>query len=151
MNGQRPHSRPHGFTLLELLVALAIVAILCGLAWPSYGPVMQQARRNEARLALLELQYALERHYLRHFAYTDQLETPAESGGLGRSAATSSGAYRLSVALREHGQGYVAEAVAHEQGPQSRDAACMRFTIDEKGVRSARDARGVETTAQCWR
>ena len=42
-----------GFTLLELLVTLAIVGILTAIAWPGYGAVMRRAQRDEARLALL--------------------------------------------------------------------------------------------------
>ncbi len=53
----------HGFSLLELLVTLAIVGILTAIAWPGYGAVMQRAQRNDARLALLGIQYAEELRY----------------------------------------------------------------------------------------
>jgi type IV pilus assembly protein PilE len=140
-----------GFTLIELVIALAVVAILCAIAWPGYGAVMHRAQRTEARLALLDLQHAEERHYMRHFAYTDRLEEATSAGGLGKSARTATGAYALSIALREDGQGYVAQAIAHPQGRQARDWTCASFTMDETGQRSARDADGRDTTAACWR
>jgi type IV pilus assembly protein PilE len=139
-----------GVTLLELMVTLAVLALLCAIAWPGYGAVMQRAQRIEARLALLELQHAQERHYLRYFAYTDRLEEATSTGGLGRSARTATGAYSLSVRLRNAAQGYVAEAVVHPDGRQAGDATCARFTLDETGQQSARSADGQDTTAACW-
>lgn len=140
-----------GFTLVELLVALAVLALLCAIAWPGYGAVVHRAQRTEARLALLELQHAEERHYLHTFAYTDRIAEAPDAGGLGRAAVTGSGAYELSVTLRNEGQGYRAEAVVRAGGRQARDFACARFAIDETGRRSSQDAQGRDTTDECWR
>lgn len=139
-----------GFTLIELLIALAIVAILSAIAWPGYGAVIRRAQRQDARLALLELQHEQERHYLRHFAYTDRLTASRADGGLARSGHSPSGEYLLSVTLRADGQGFVAEAVADTQSRQAHDRQCARFTVDEKGRRTATDSTGNDSTAACW-
>src|SRR5690606_39968109 len=114
-------TRGRGFTLIELLIALAVVAILSAIAWPGYGAVIRRAQRQDARLALLELQHAQERHYLRHFSYTDRLTASRADGGLARSGHSPSGEYRLSVTLHADGQGFVAEAVADTQSRQAQD------------------------------
>lgn len=140
---------PHGFTLIELLIALAVVAILSAIAWPGYGAVMQRAQRHDARLALLELQHAQERHYLRHFAYTDQITAARTDGGLGHSG--RAGDYRLSISLDANGQGYTAHAVPEPATRQARDLSCARFTLDHTGGHAATDSSGADSTAACWR
>lgn len=145
-----PHGiTPHGFTLIELLIALAVVAILSAIAWPGYGAVMQRAQRHDARLALMELQHAQERHYLRHFAYTGQLTAARADGGLGHSE--RAGDYRLSITLDADGQGYTVHAVPEPATRQARDLACARFTLDHAGRHAATDSSGADSTAACWR
>lgn len=139
----------HGFTLIELLIALAVVAILSAIAWPGYGAVMQRAQRHDARLALLELQHAQERHYLRHFEYTDQLTAARTDGGLGHSGGV--GDYGLSINLDANGQGYTAHAVPQPGTRQARDLACARFSLDHTGRHAATDSSGADSTAACWR
>jgi type IV pilus assembly protein PilE len=143
--------RRAGFTLIELMVAMTIVAILGAIALPGYGEVVRRAQRQDARLALLELQHELERYYLSRFTYTDRITGPRDAGGLGYRDLSRGGDYRLSVRMREDGQGYVAEAVPVAGGRQARDTQCARFTVDEKGSRTATDAGGADSTALCWR
>ena len=58
-----------GFTLLELLVVLAIVAAVSTLALAGYEGIMLKARRTEGRAALLELLTQQERHFSQHHSY----------------------------------------------------------------------------------
>ena len=140
-----------GFTLPELLVTLAIVGILSAIAWPGYGAVMRRAQRDEARLALLGLQYAEELRYQNLLSYSDAIDTPAATGGLGLSARSASGSYRLTVELLDSGQRYLASARPVSPGPQAADRVCALLTIDEAGRRNASDADGRDTSAICWR
>ena len=140
-----------GFTLLELLVTLAIVAILAALAWPGYGAIIQRAQRNDARLALLAIQHAEEVHYQRFNAYTEALALPGSSGGLGLADRSSSGSYALTVSTSDDGQHY--SAMARHAGPGAAGPGpCLRkLLIDEKGQRAATDASGADNTETCWR
>jgi type IV pilus assembly protein PilE len=143
--------KQHGFTLLELLVTMAIVGILTAIAWPGYGAILRRAQRDEARLALLGIQYAEELRYQNLLAYGDRLAEPLARGGLGLAERSSGGNYRLAVELRNDGQRYLASARPVAQGRQSGDRACALLTIDEAGLRTAADADGRDTTALCWR
>jgi type IV pilus assembly protein PilE len=140
-----------GFTLLELLVTLAIVAILAALAWPGYGAIIQRAQRNDARLALMTIQHAEEVHYQRFNAYTEALTLSGASGGLGLDDHSDNGSYALSVSTSDDGQHYSAMARTTAQGRQAADRACASFLIDETGQRAATDASGADNTEACWR
>jgi type IV pilus assembly protein PilE len=139
-----------GFTLLELMIALAIVGILSAIALPGYSAVLMRAQRNEAKLALLEVVHAEERHYQLHLAYTDDFEPSLQAGGLGLDARSDTGNYLLSVTLRADGQGYIAIARPDPAHRQAGDRDCARITLDSSGRRGAADSAGNETTGRCW-
>ncbi|MDH4449053.1 MAG: type IV pilin protein [Rhodoferax sp.] len=58
-----------GFTLIELMIVVGIIAILAGLAWPSYQESVRKGRRAEARVALNQLMLAQERYMTQTGAY----------------------------------------------------------------------------------
>ena len=53
--------RPRGFSLIETMIALVVVSVLAGLAYPSFLQLLRKARRGDAIMALLDLQQAQER------------------------------------------------------------------------------------------
>lgn len=61
--------RQSGLTLIEILVALVIVAILATIAYPSYRQQVQSARRADAQQALLGLASAMERYHTQNLTY----------------------------------------------------------------------------------
>lgn len=65
----RSYSRIIGFSLIELLVTLLIVAILLSIAWPSYQAQINKARRTEAMAALSGLAQAMERYAAHKHSY----------------------------------------------------------------------------------
>ena len=60
---------PHGFTLIEMLVVLAIVMILMVVAYPGYATYVVRAKRVEAQAALLEQMLQQERYFTQHNTY----------------------------------------------------------------------------------
>jgi type IV pilus assembly protein PilE len=81
--------RKKGFTLIELMVAVAIVGILAAIAIPSYQESMRKSRRADAQSALLNIANAMERYFTQNNTYCD---TGTSSQGAVVAADTCGGA-----------------------------------------------------------
>ena len=157
ITGGQTAAATRGFTLVELMVTVVILAILATASVASYRQYIRRANRVDATSALLRISAAEERFYLQNNRYAttaDELSDPPP-GGLGIGA-TSLGLYVLSLEAAEGGAiaGFKASATASSSGSQRDDDDCQAFSIDESGGRSATDAGGTESaeiTARCWR
>jgi type IV pilus assembly protein PilE len=97
-------SRRGGFSLIELLVVMGVIAILIKIAYPSYTQYLVRASREGAQTMLMQLATLEEKIYLNSSAYTVASDsvtaayTGASTGGLGlTSGTTSDGKYAISV------------------------------------------------------
>ncbi|MDP4917523.1 MAG: prepilin-type N-terminal cleavage/methylation domain-containing protein [Haliea sp.] len=61
----------HGFTLVELMIVMAILAIIITVALPSYQQHVTRANRADAQATLLAFGQAMERHFSQGYTYTD--------------------------------------------------------------------------------
>jgi type IV pilus assembly protein PilE len=129
-----------GFTLLELMVALVVVAILTAVALPSYRQHVQKSRRADATTTLLTLAQAMERWYSERGTYAG-----ATVGSSGLMPSTSpQGYYTLSITSQDANGFRITAAPA---GAQAGDA-CGSYTLDQAGAREV--SGGSLTAAQCW-
>ena len=150
INLQPIHRRSRGFSLIELMVVVAIFAIISTIAVNSYRRYTLRATRTEGRLALLAIQVAQEKYFLQNNQYAQDIATviAAPPAGLGigainGSGVTAGGNYTLSFAAVTPTT-YTLQAVA--TGNQTQDtASCLTFTINEQGNRTPADSTG------CWR
>ena len=137
-----------GFTLIELMITVAIVAILAAVAYPTYRSYVMRSNRVEAQNALLQIQVAQEKFFLQHNRYattnTELTNAPGDATpGLGMRSTTEHGYYTLSLAPGPGGSvnGYTATATA--TGGQAQDTDCPTFSITHTGVRSP--------STGCWK
>jgi type IV pilus assembly protein PilE len=136
-----------GFTLLELLIVLVLVGVVAALALPGFRQQMARVHRTEAMTALLQLQGAEEKFYLRHNAYTSNI-SDAPPAGLGIPTATSSNRYLLSIAIADDRQSFIATAAPALGGGQEADLECLAFSIDARGRRAV---SGTRDARHCWK
>ena len=131
-----------GFTLVEVLVTLALIAILASQAVPGYRAVINRAQRQDAQAALLRVQYRQERFYGEHLRYAAALSAPAHEDGLQLAETSDNGDYALSLRAGPDGQDYTASATALAGGRQADDPDCAVFSLDHTGLKRSADAAG---------
>ncbi len=120
---QASSTRPTtGFTLVELVIALAMLALLVPLAWPSYADSVRKGRRSDAVRAATQVQQAQERWLGNRLRYTDQLTD------LGLPAASPAGHYTLALAAAS-ATGYTLTVTAATGKPQAADTGCTSLTV----------------------
>lgn len=139
-----------GFTLIELMIAVAIVAVLAAIAYPSYQQYVERTRRGDAIASLLSLAQAEERHMARCGEYASSITGAATcaDAGLGRPATSEEGFYNLALTNIASGATYTLTATP--TGAQASDDLCSQFSLTHLGQRAAQDADGGNTTEQCW-
>ena len=128
-----------GFSLIELMVAVAILAIIGAIAYPSYVGYMNQSRRADGQTALLDLSNRMERYFTMNNTYVG-----ASLNTLGANTTSPEGFYSLDVA-NATATTYSLQAIP--QGAQTGDTTCATLTINELGQKGE---TGTGTAAECW-
>lgn len=83
MNITRKLNKANGFTLIELMIALAIVAIIASIAYPAYTDSTTKARRADAKGAMMGFAQAMERHFTENNTYLGAANGGGNTGAPG--------------------------------------------------------------------
>ncbi len=137
-----------GFTLTEVVITVAIVAILASIAYPTYTEQMRKTRRSDAKAALMKTAQILERCYTEYNAYNDtNCPVLADATTLASDYTSSEqNYYTISVS------GLTATAFTLQAAPTGLQASdkCGTFTYDHVGSKGIADAASGVTKDQCW-
>ena len=139
----------NGFTLIELMIVLAIVAILATIAYPSYQQQILKGHRADAKSAVLEVAAREEKYFATHNKYSNI------AGELNYTSipfdVISSGQKVYSLGVTINTTGAPAYTItATPSGSQAVDV-CYAYVINNFGVQSNMTAGGIiNNTAGCW-
>lgn len=127
-----------GFTLIELMIVTAIIAILAAVAYPSYTDFVQRSNRTEAQRELMRIANLQEQRFIDWRAYTTDMTT---LGFATSPYITESKNYSISATTSDNNTRFILTATA--KNVQSSDSKCATLTINEAGQKGA-------TTDICW-
>lgn len=168
-----------GFTLIELMIVVAVIGILAAIAYPSYQDSIRKARRADAKSALLDAAQRQERFFTENNQYTSVqvpavgcTNTPATIAagtdcGLNLSTATTTdGYYTLTLtapAVNNRRNSFTITATPVTGKSQTKDTTCgaattAHFSLNQQGVKCVKDgascsngdAAAKAEVATCW-
>ena len=139
--------RQRGYTLIELMVVIVVLALLASIGVPSYMNQVRRANRADAREALTIAANAQERFFATNSAYTADLNILGlpTAGGVTRS---KNGHYQITVQPGNTGAiatSYRLTAVPVAGDTQTNDVACALMSLDSAGVHLPNPA-----ISDCW-
>ncbi len=130
----------NGFTLIELMVVVAIVGILAAIAYPSYNEYVKKTRRAEVVAIMLENAQLMERFY-------SQSGTYVGASIVAQSPADGTAVYDIAVDDTNTSEtAFIINATAVSGGVMDGDE-CASLSIDELGTQGS----GSGSNAVCWR
>lgn len=130
-----------GFTLIEILVVVAVLGLLAAIALPAYSNYTMRSNRAEARATLVEAAQIAERFFVRNNTYV--------GAGADLPASSPHGLYTIAFNAPAATQFTITATAARSQ---VRDTGCAVLTINHLGARQSQDNNGVDTTGavNCW-
>lgn len=136
-----------GFTLIEIMIVVAIIGILSAIAYPSYQESVRKSRRADARAVLLEAAQFMERRYTENLTagYGVVTALPTTPTNLTQSPQEGAAFYVISFSVAPTQAAFALQATP--QGAQSSDK-CGTLTLTNTGAKGQITGKTVD---ECWR
>lgn len=132
-----------GFTLIEMMIVVAIIGILAAIAYPSYDEYVKRGNRTEGQALLSDASARQERYFAQNNAYITADVNIAKLG-LKNGNKSETNKYTLTVSKVDDDGGYTLTA---EQA--FNDAKCGNLTLDALGKKGRTGSD--KSVSDCWR
>ena len=142
----KTHKKSLGFTLIELMIVVAIIGIIASIASPAYQNYIMRGKRSDAKSGLVAMQQAQEKFRANCIQFATivsaargcvvgnySLGNPVAAGGI---APSPEGYYSISVTSGT-ATNYVLEAVAVVAGDQGDDLSCAKMAVDQDSAKTS--------------
>lgn len=142
--------RHNGFTLIELMIVVAIIGIISAVAYPSYTNYVLRTGRADGQAMLTSIMQAQERYYSQNQSYVTNLGNGGLGFGVAQDAAVPSEDARYNITAAACGGSTIANCVvltATRTGAQLTDNACGNLTLDSRGTKGR---SGTAALGDCW-
>ncbi len=137
--------RPNGFTLIELMIVVAILGIVIAFGYPAYRDQIVKARRADGMAFILDIADRQERFYADRGTYTTTMtdlgyaDANSPEGAYYTAAITDDPANDLTITFT---------VTVTPQNGQEADTRCGAFTLTSLGVKTI---GGSSTVQDCWK
>ena len=152
-----------GFTLIELMIAVAIIGLLASVAYPSYREYVNKSRRVEAKKTLIAAQQWMERFYTENFRYdknsanvavTDASQFPSRFS-VSPPPGEGSAMYTITVTVTDGVRDAFTVNATRKSGSAMANDRCGDLSIDHLNRRKVTNHKGFGSDAAaldyCWR
>lgn len=144
-HGPRCRRRPvRGFTLIELMITVAIIAILAAIALPSYQEYVRKSRRGDAQSFMSEIVARQQHFLLDRRAFSDSITNAPASGGLGMTIPANVSTYYTVTMATDNSTSPPSFSVSAAPTGSQTGEKCGTLSIDHRGSKAATGGAG------CW-
>lgn len=139
------------FTLVELMIVVAIIGILGAIAYPSYQAQVMKSGRADAKIELNDVAQRLQRCFTSASTYSpaDGVCKVVDDVKSAAGITSKEGHYVVTVSNHQ-ATTWTLTATAVAGTRQAKDTRCATFTLDQTGKRTATDSNSADATDECW-